>query len=351
MGMRRETGNGASTHDLAPSLPTSLDVARRAGVSQSTVSLVFGGKATGRVSQRKQEAILQAASELGYRPNQVARTLRSGRSRLVILAVPDVSNPLFASVLQGAEQAARKHHYSVMLASVRDEHDWREVILDALQSQAVDGCLLHTMPFVPLQQDAPLWGKTVLVDTSYPSYPSLQLDLRAGVHAAMTHLFSLGHTRIAHLAAAVDMETFFLRHSAYLAELETAGLAASAAYHEHAPFLLDEASTAAHRLLTCSDPPSAILCDSDVLAVGVYKAANSLHRRIPQDLSVVSFDDSIIARMLEPELTTVAIPTTTIGEQAFLLLLSLLEGKNMPSPVIIPLELVFRASTAAPCAT
>src|SRR5215831_15786781 len=86
-------------------LPTSLDVARRAGVSQAAVSLVFGGKANGRVGKHTQDIIVRAAEELGYQPNRAARTLRSGRSRLVIFAVPDVSNPYFAAVLQGAEQA------------------------------------------------------------------------------------------------------------------------------------------------------------------------------------------------------------------------------------------------------
>jgi LacI family repressor for deo operon, udp, cdd, tsx, nupC, and nupG len=99
--------------------------------------------------------------------------------------------------------------------------------------------------------------------------------------------------------------------------------------------------------LECSDPPSAIVCDSDVLAVGVYKAAKDLQRAIPQDLSVVSFDDSIIARILDPELTTVAIPARAIGEQALLLLLRVLEDDHVSIQITVPLELVVRASTTA----
>jgi LacI family repressor for deo operon, udp, cdd, tsx, nupC, and nupG len=97
--------------------------------------------------------------------------------------------------------------------------------------------------------------------------------------------------------------------------------------------------------LTCADPPSAIICDSDPLAVGVYKAAKDLQRRIPQDLSVASFDDSIIARILDPELTTVAIPASRIGEQALQHLLTLLDKGSVPSQITVPLELVVRAST------
>src|SRR3989449_296667 len=152
------------TEKKALSLSTSVDVARRAGVSQSAVSLVFGGKATGRVGKQTQDAILRAARELGYHPNSAARTLRSGRSRLVVLAVPDVSNPYFAAALQGAEQAARKHGYSVMLASVRDEHDWQQVILDALSSRSVDGFLLFAI-YPPTEgARTALQGKAVLID-------------------------------------------------------------------------------------------------------------------------------------------------------------------------------------------
>jgi DNA-binding LacI/PurR family transcriptional regulator len=151
----------AGNEPLSP--PTSVDVARRAGVSQSAVSLVFGGKASGRVGKRTQEAILQAARELGYSPNSAARTLRSGRSRLVALAVPDVSNPYFAAVLQGAEQAARKYGYAVMLAQVRDEQDRQQVLFDALTSRSVDGLLLCELDSPTKSEQRALQGKTVLV--------------------------------------------------------------------------------------------------------------------------------------------------------------------------------------------
>ena len=339
------------THDETHSPATSVDVARRAGVSQSAVSLVFGGKAAGRVGKQTQDAILHAARELGYHPNSAARTLRSGRSRLVVLAVPDVSNPYFAAALQGAEQAARKHGYSVMLASVRDEHDWQQVILDALSSRLVDGFLLFAI-YPPTEgAQTALQGKAVLIDVPSKALPSLQLDIEAGMHAAIMHLLQLGHTKIAHLAAAVDTETFHLRSKAYLDVLQAAGLPVTADYQEHTSFTIADARQAARRLLDRPDPPSAIVCDSDVLAVGVYKAARDLHRTIPHDLSVVGFDDSVIARILDPELTTVAIPTTVIGEQALLLLLAVLEEGRAPSQVIVPLELVIRASTTGVCST
>ena len=330
-------------------LPTSVDVARRAGVSQSAVSLVFGGKAAGRVGKRTQEAILQAARELGYRPNSAARTLRSGRSRLVALAIPDVSNPYFATVLQGAEQAARAHGYSVMLAQVRDEQDWQQMILDELTSRAVDGFLLCEVQLPTTSEHMVLQGKAVMVNVAGYAFPSLQLDITAGTQAAMTHLLQLGHTKIAHLAAAVDTETFRLRHRAYLDTLQRAGCPVVKEYQVQASFTISDAHQAAHQVLACADPPSAVICDSDVLAVGVYKAAKDLQLTIPQDVSVASFDDSIIARILDPELTTVAIPARTVGEQALLLLLKVLEEEHVivSTQITVPLERVVRASTTA----
>ncbi|GCE46075.1 LacI family transcriptional regulator [Thermosporothrix hazakensis] len=328
--------------------PTSFDVARRAGVSQSAVSLVFGGKAEGRVGKRTQEAILQAARELGYHPNRAARTLRSGRSRIVALVVPDVSNPYFAAVLQGAEEAARTSGYSVLLAQLHEEQDWQHVVLDALTSRAVDGFLFCTLQPPSESIAQVLQGKAIIVDETYQGLPSLQLDVETGMQAAMEHLIHLGHRRIAHLGAAVDATSFHQRHHAYQAALHQAGLSFPADYLARAAFTSADASRAAHQLLTCPEPPSAIVCDSDVLAVGVYKAARALHRSIPRDLSVVSFDDSIIASMLDPELTTVAIPARTIGAQALALLLQALEEGTAPASLTIPLTLMIRASTAQP---
>lgn len=334
------------TDDIDLSPPTSVDVARRAGVSQSAVSLVFGGKAAGRVGKMTQEAILQAARELGYRPNSAARSLRSGRSHLVALAVPDVSNPYFATVLQGAEQAARAHGYSVMLAQVRDEQDWQHMMLDALTSRRVDGFLICEIQPPATGEYTALLEKAVTINTGIHTAPSLHLDITAGMQAAMTHLLHLGHTKIAHLAAAIDTETFHLRHQTYLNALQTAGCPVTSAYQARASFTIPDAYRAARQVLECADPPTAIICDSDMLAVGVYKAAKDLRRAIPQDLSVASFDDSIIARILDPELTTVAIPARAVGEQALLFLLKVLEEDRVPSQITIPLELIIRASTA-----
>jgi LacI family transcriptional regulator len=164
----------------------------------------------------------------------------------------------------------------------------------------------------------------------------------------MAHLLALGHRKIGHLAAAVDTETFHLRHLGYHAALQAIGQPVVPLYEQHARFDIADARQAALRILTAPELPTAILCDSDHLAAGIYKAASDLHLSIPHDLSVIGFDDSMIATLLEPELTTVAIPTAAIGAQAFLLLLAVLTHETAPAETVFPVHLVIRPSTTSP---
>lgn len=325
---------------------TSTDVARRAGVSQSAVSLVFAGKATRRVGEGTEQAIWKAAHELGYRPNSAAQALRLGHSRRLVLAVPDIDNPYFAGTLKGAEREARRHGYSVALAQVQEQPDWQNVILDALLSGSVDGFALFALRPPSAKTMHALRGKAVLVDAISRGFPSVRLDIEGGMRTAVCHLLELGHTKIGHLAANIDAETFDLRKRAYLNTMQNAGAASRSEWQAEAPFDITRASIAAEQILAGQEAPSAIVCDSDVLTAGVYKAAKAARLRIPKDLSVVSFDDSLIARVLDPPLTTVAIPAAQVGEQGVRLLVERLGGRQALQPDPIPLHLVVRESTA-----
>ena len=326
---------------------TSIDVARRAGVSQSAVSLVFSGKANGRVSKHTKEAIWKAARDLGYRPNSAAQALRLGHAKRLVLAVPDIDNPYFAGTLKGAEREARRHGYSAALAQVRDPEDWQNVILDALASGSVDGFALFALRPPALRTMQALRGKAILVDASSRGFACIRLDIEGGMCAAVRHLLELGHTRIGHLAANVDVETFALRKKAYLSTMQNAGLVCRAEWQTEAPFDVIGASIAVTQVLKGRRAPSAIVCDSDVLAAGVYKAAKAARLRIPDDLSIVGIDDSLVARVLDPPLTTIAVPAIQVGEEGVRLLVNLLEGGEPSQPCSILLNLVVRESTAS----
>ena len=190
---------------------TSVDVAEKAGVSQSTVSLVFSGKGEGRVSEATQEHVRRCARELGYRPNVAAQALRLGSSRAVALLVPDITNPFFSRVLRGAQRAARSAGYTVALVDTANDRRWEEQTFEALRAGPVDGYLLFEV-------DAPRGlgpdEHVVLMESEGPGRPSVRFDAEGGAAAAFTHLVELGHERIGHLAAAFDAPTFHRRESA-----------------------------------------------------------------------------------------------------------------------------------------
>ena len=329
-------------------LPTSFDVARRAGVSQSTVSLVLNGKAAGRVSQRTQEAVLRVAQELGYQPSMAARTLRLGRTHVAALIIPDVSNPVFATVLQGAEQAARLRDYTVVQVSTGNDADWQERIVHALATRSIDGFILCSVDLPESAHVELLRGNAVIVDGYSPEFPSLLLDIEYGASTALRHLLSLGHRRIAHLAAHIDVETFRVRQRVYERMLNEAGIAPRADYQATAGVDIEEACRAALGLLQVAEPPTAVFCDDDLMAAGVYKAARGLHLRVPDELSIVGFCDGLVAQLLDPPLTTVVIPALEMGRRAMELLLTSLGAERQPFTETLPLDFVIRASTASP---
>ena len=296
---------------------TSVDVARRAGVSQSTVSLVFSGKGRGRVSAATQETVRRCARELGYRPNVAAQALRLGTSRAVALLVPDVTNPFFARVLRGAQRAAQEAGYTVALVDTGNDRRWEEQSFEALRAGPVDGYLLfEVMPPEGMAPDE----HVVLIESRAPRRSSVRFDSEGGAAAAFAHLLELGHRRIGHLAADFEAPTFHLREAARRRVLSEAGLDPDALPRAVTEITIDDARDAAGPLL--DEQPTAVFCDDDIVAAGLYLAARERGLRIPRDLSVIGFDDMDFARVLDPALTTVALDAELLGATAFELLSS-----------------------------
>jgi DNA-binding LacI/PurR family transcriptional regulator len=323
--------------------PTSIDVARCAGVSQSTVSLVFSGKGRGRVSEATQERVRECARELGYRPNAAAQALRLGASRAVALLVPDMTNPFFSRVLRGAQYAAAEAGYIVILVDTRNDRHWESQSFDALRAGPVDGYLL----FEVTEPDA--LGpdeNVVLMETEAPRRPSVRFDGEGGAAAAFEHLVELGHRRIGHLAAAFRALTFEHREKSRERVLSEAGIDPDAQPRVLTPITIEDARENGHALL--DDEPTAVFCDDDVIAAGLYLAARDRGLRIPDDLSVIGFDDMEFARVLEPPLTTVALDADLLGRKSFELLELQLSGTRTRKRLVLPAELLVRGSTAAP---
>jgi DNA-binding LacI/PurR family transcriptional regulator len=317
---------------------TSVDVARRVGVSQSTVSLVFSGKAPGRISARTEAAVRAAAAELGYRPNAAARALKTGAARTIVLVVPDITNPFFGGLLRGAQTAARAAGYAVALIDTDNDRDWGAASAEALHAGPADGLLLFEMD--PPRRNAGS-ESIVVIESEGRGHPGVRLDSEGGTEDAVRHLLELGHRRIGHLASVHQRPTFDARRRAVdrLVEGPVARL--------QTDFLLDAARDATVELLGRHPELTAIFCDDDVIAAGAYLAARELGRRIPDDLSLVGFDGLDISRVLDPPLTTVAADAAELGRIAFELLTAVLAGRR-PRSRVLPVQLVVRGSTAPP---
>lgn len=316
-------------------------MARRAGVSQSTVSLVLSGKSAGRISARTEASVRKAAEELGYRPNVAARALRTGAARTVGLVVTDVAHPFFGLVLRGAQVAAWRAGYAVALVDVANDPDRERASFEALRAGPVDGFIFFTV-----EPPASSGEHVVAIEVSPPGMPFVRLDTEHGTDLAADHLLELGHRRIGHLASDIDGETFRIRRAHLLARLEHAGLEPGP--YVRSSFRFEEAGRAALELLEAPERPTAVFCDDDILAGGVYLAARERGLRIPGDVSVVGFDDLPFARVFEPPLTTIEIDAHELGATAFELLAALMAGEPVPPGRILPVKLLVRASTAPP---
>ena len=332
--------------------PTSRDVARVAGVSQATVSLVLGGKWHGRVSEPTARAVRDAAGELGYRPNLAARSLRLGRTRTALLVVPALTHEYFARVYTGAAEVAAEHGFGVVLypspagiGPARDPFGSARAAIDGVIASSMaadalagigDGGLDGGLPLVMLDSGPGVPGGP----------PTVDLAVADGIRQMVRHLLALGHRHIAHLAGDVDTWTFRVRAETVAAELAAApGTRLST---ERCALDVGAAREAAVRALSGAGArPTALLCDGDILAAGACKAARGLGLRVPDDVSVSGFDDLALARALDPELTTVRLPAEAVGERGMAALLALLDGVAVP-PAELPVELVVRASTAPP---
>ncbi|GGV42503.1 LacI family transcriptional regulator [Streptomyces griseoflavus] len=325
--------------------PTSRDVARAAGVSQAAVSLVLGDKWRGRVSEATAERVREAARTLGYRPNLAARNLRLGRTRTVLLVVPALTTEFFAGVYTGAARVASQHGFGVVLypspegiGPARDPFASAQAALDgviasSMAAEALTAIRGDQLPLVMLDSDP----------EGSVGAATVNLDIAGGVRQVTDHLLGLGHRHFLHLAADVPSWTFEVRARELSARLrEVPGTSLRTA---RSAISIKGAVAAAEAALAFRDRPTAVVCDDDQLAAGVYKAARRLGVRVPDDLSVTGVDDLAVATAIDPELTTVRLDAELFGERGMGALLAVLEGRA-PLADDIPVDLVVRGSTA-----
>jgi len=332
---------------------TVRDVARRAGVSTSTVSHVLNR--TRFVSDDLRDRVMAAMRELEYHPNAAARMLSLRRSNALGLIVSDIRNPFFASITRGVEDVAQEHGYTVVLCN-SDEDLMRETAcLKTLESRQVDGVLLASAGVADeyltrlVQAGFPM----VLVDRDLPDLgaPAVLLDNEGAAYSAVKHLIERGHQRIGMLSGRGSISTTTERVAGYQRALREAGIELDGQLVISGESTSEGGAAATHVLLDMQPPPTAIFSGNNLMSIGALSAIASRNLTVPDDVALVGFDDFPFpwSDAFRPHLTTVAQPTYELGRRAAETLVHVLNGSKAQAAERTVLEgkLVIRESSGA----
>jgi LacI family transcriptional regulator len=323
---------------------TISDVARAAGVSVPTVSKVINGRDG--VATATSARVLDVIETLGYESSLVARSLRRSRTGVIGILVTEFE-PFSTELLQGISSAATGTGYELLayagLVDGETRSGWERRSLSRLAGTLIDGAIVVTPTTLMSTTSIPV----VSIDphTGPEGHAAIDSDNVGGARAATDHLVALGHRRIAHVRGREDLASAALRESGYRESLAAAGIPFDPALVRVGGYQAALTTDVARELLTRPDRPTAVFAANDSSAIGVLDVAHELGLRVPEDLSIVGFDDVPVAAAANPPLTTVAQPLHDLGAEALAMLLKLLEGAAVPSHVQLPATLVVRAST------
>jgi len=330
---------------------TLRDVAAAARVHPATASRALNPGTRLLVSEETALRVTEAAERLGYRPNPVARSLRTRRSHTVGLLIPDLNNPLFPPIVRGLEDRLADHGYVALIGNTDGDAKRERLVFDQMRARHVDGFVLATAtlhsPILDEAVEADL--PVVLMNRTAQGYPfsSVSVDNEQGLRAAVAHLASLGHTRIGHIAGPQEISTGVSRLRGFLDGMRQHGLEAEDSQIVYASsYTIEEGLRCGRDLLAAHGELTAIAAANDMLAVGCYEAFDELGLRCPEDISVIGFNDMPFIDRLRPPLSTVRFPHYQLGTEAAKLLMERIEGGDGPVKILfLAPELVARGST------
>lgn len=331
------------------------DIAQAAGVSHSTVSRALRNSEL--ISTKVRERIQQLAQEMGYTPNAVAQSLKRERTNTVGLVVTSISDPFLGRVVRGIEDTARAAGVSVFLSISYNEPERELEIIENFQRRRVDGVISSTSrlhgPYVQrlMRLNIPTIVINQQAEAGSEPLHFVDADDYGGARQAVAHLLSLGHTRIGYLGVGSRIASNRRRMKGYCDTLNEAGIQPEPSWIQSSPAVLYHSHTDDVQVAQAMLPDllqagvTAVFCYNDMVAVGVLMKCRELGVRVPQELSVVGYDDVEIAAYVTPPLTTIHQPKLRLGELAMQMLLDLLDGRPVQDQVL-PVELVVRESTA-----
>ena len=334
-----------------PGRSTIHDIAREAGVSTATVSRVFNQPE--KVSARTRDRVEAVIARHHYVSDGLARSLASKRSRTLGLVIPTIMNSIYASSTQAIQQAAQEAGYTVLVGISEFSTEDEALLVHRLLERRVQGMILTGK-----ERDADLYEKIRRNRTPFvitwrvtreAALPSISFDNYQAARSAVSHLISLGHRRIGLICGRTDVNDRALdRRVAFEETMSAAGLDVDPSLIFERSFEFVDGRAAMHRMLAKDRPPTAVFCANDIQAIGAMYECQEAGIRVPEDMSIVGFDDLPIARYVSPQLTTIRVPAAEMGDRAARSIIDAIEAGEEVSPCELGTDLIVRGTTAPP---
>jgi LacI family transcriptional regulator len=331
-----------------------VDVARAAGVHPGTASRALNPATHDEVSRDTIRRVEQAARRLGYVPNTLARGLRTSRSLVVALVIPDITNPLFPPIVRGAEQVLSEAGFTLVLTDTNNDSETEHTQVASMRGRGVDGFIVATARWQDpvLDELAEAAIPTVLVNRRNDPVrlPYIGGDDRSGMHLCVNHLADLGHRSIVHLAGPPGTSTALGRATAFRSAMAERGLPVADGQVHCTAYTEDAGAEAIRAVLDQGTPFTAVVAANDLIALGAQRALAERGCSCPQDVSITGYNDIDYMSKLSPPFTTVRIPLRDMGMLAARSLLDWLAGQIPPpgSQTLLPVEFMPRGTTAPP---
>ncbi|EPP2815146.1 DNA-binding transcriptional regulator CytR [Providencia stuartii] len=330
---------------------TMKDVANAAVVSTATVSRTL--MTPEKVSLQTRQKVEQAVMDVGYYPHNLARSYKRNESKTILAIVPDISDPFFSDVICGLEKVAAQEGYFVLIGDCKHQQKQENAFINLIITKQIDGMVLlgSNLPFDVSAEEQKNLPPIVMANEFSPELklPTVHIDNLTSAFNATHYLQKLGHKRIACIAGPEHMPHSQYRLEGYKKAMLRTGEKLREQYIVRGDFTHESGAEAVKTLLALPEPPTAVFCHSDIMAIGAMWQAKKSGLILPDDLSIVGFDNLEQAQYTLPALTTINHPRDEIGRHAMLLLLEQLQGNSVtPGSRLLDSDLIIRESTKAP---
>lgn len=294
---------------------TMRDVARAANVSQSTVSRILSPASSSSkvlISEETREKVLAVVKELGYHPNQYARSLRGKKSHMIGMLIADISNPFYHPLVRAVQDVASQYHYSVMIANSDHLHDKEILFCESLLRRPVDGAVIipYHLTDDDFQDLIERTGMAISAIGNHIQHPEVDVtyadDTKASYEAVRWLIEQRGHKRIAMLHSSLKYPVTIRRQGAFRQAMQDAGLSVPPEYIVEGDWSTEFGRMAIAALMKLPEPPTAIFAAADTIAIGALEMAEEMNYRVPEDIAIIGFDDIPASSWVRPRLSTVA---------------------------------------------